>query len=235
MRYLGAIQLGLGLLSFQHGIYAIAAFINVAMGLGSPLDWPPFNQPTLTSFDVRHFWRMFWLQTDSHSLNAVVNYLMRNIFRLQRSGKPARYLRIFLKFVISGIIYAAIGFSLGIPVFESGALRFFAIQPLGIVIDDIVHSTLGNDLLPRFVQSYFSFIWLSLWMTWTAPGYLDPIIHKNASRSRGMLSRIMFYLRQKFWYKYLTRRSPPVSVISQNLIVTSYILMPTYVLWTILS
>ncbi|KAI1464201.1 uncharacterized protein F4812DRAFT_215355 [Daldinia caldariorum] len=112
-RYLAAVQLGLGLLSFQHGVYAITAFINVATGLGSPLGWPPFNGPILTSFGVRHFWSMFWLRTDSHSLNALVNYLMHSIFGLQRSGRLVRYIRIFLKFAISGIIYAAIDFSLG--------------------------------------------------------------------------------------------------------------------------
>ncbi|KAI2769577.1 membrane bound O-acyl transferase family-domain-containing protein [Daldinia loculata] len=196
-RYFATIGLGVSLISFQRGVYAIASFVCVAMGLSSPWDWPPFNGPILTSFSLRYIWSVFWPQANSHWLHALANYVVYNIFRLRKSGSLVRYMRICLMFAISGVIHIAIDFSSGIPVSKSGALRFFLIQPLGILIEDIISVAPGIALLPQIVQRFLSFIWLSLWMTWTAPGYVYPIIYKSVSGGGLVPFSIIGYLKQK--------------------------------------
>lgn len=57
MRFFAAVGLGAGLVSFQRGVYSIAAFVCVAARLSSPLDWPPFNGPISRISSLRYFWR----------------------------------------------------------------------------------------------------------------------------------------------------------------------------------
>jgi hypothetical protein len=74
---------------------------------------------------------------------------------------------------------------------ESGALRFFLIQPLGIVIEDVVRALYqavsprpgGRDDLggPTVAEWCVGALWVGLWMTWTAPAYLFPVLAKTGS------------------------------------------------------
>lgn len=57
MRFFAAVGLGVGLVSFQRGVYSIAAFFCVAVGLSTPADWPPFNGSVLGISSLRYFWR----------------------------------------------------------------------------------------------------------------------------------------------------------------------------------
>ncbi|KAI0103473.1 hypothetical protein F4814DRAFT_98296 [Daldinia grandis] len=106
-------------------------------------------------------------------------------------------MRICLMFAISGLVHLAVDFSSGISVSKSGALRFFLIQPLGIFVEDIIGLAPGIELLPQIVQRCLSFIWLSLWMAWTAPGYVYPIIYKSASGGGLVPFSIIEYLKQQ--------------------------------------
>ncbi|KAI8965388.1 membrane bound O-acyl transferase family-domain-containing protein [Daldinia sp. FL1419] len=200
MRYFVSVGLSASIMALQRGVYAVLSFVCVATGLSSPSDWPPFTGPIFGSFSLRYFWSLFWPQTNSHWHHALANCLTDNILQLQKNGKLAQYLRVFLIFAISGVFHIAIDFSLGIPVADSGALRFFLIQPAGILIEDIVSLVPGTDIVPRYVQRYISFIWLSLWMTWTVPSYVYPIIHERTSGGWLVLISIINYIKERiFW------------------------------------
>jgi hypothetical protein len=70
---------------------------------------------------------------------------------------------------------------------QSGALQFFSIQPLGIVIEDLILSRLHlvpgikQKRPPAIIQRCIGFAWVGLWMAWTAPAYLYPIMNKSGS------------------------------------------------------
>lgn len=68
---------------------------------------------------------------------------------------------------------------------QSGALQFFSIQPLGIVIEDLILFRLVSGFKPKrpptMVQRCIGFAWVGLWMAWTAPAYLYPIMDKSGS------------------------------------------------------
>ncbi|KAI1079751.1 membrane bound O-acyl transferase family-domain-containing protein [Whalleya microplaca] len=154
MRLFAAVGLGVGLIAFQRGVYSIAAFVCVAVGLNAPEDWPPFNGPIHDIRSLRYFWSTFWHQINTHRLNIISKYLIYNVLRLRRGSRIVRYTRVWLIFVISGIWHVAIDFSSGIPARESGAFRFFCIQPLGIVIEDVIGSVYQVD------THYLGFIWV---------------------------------------------------------------------------
>ncbi|KAI2621802.1 membrane bound O-acyl transferase family-domain-containing protein [Hypoxylon sp. NC1633] len=188
MRFFAAVGLGVGLVSFQRGVYSVVAFFCVAVGLSMPADWPPFNGPILEIFSLRYFWSTFWHQINTHRLNTMSNFLIQDVLRIRRNTKLVRVLRIWVVFLISGVWHVAIDFSSGIPVRDSGALRFFCIQPLGIIAEDIVRSYIPPATSrSKSIQHFLGFIWVCLWMAWTAPAYLYPIINKSEPGASGVV------------------------------------------------
>ncbi|KAI1460936.1 membrane bound O-acyl transferase family-domain-containing protein [Annulohypoxylon moriforme] len=188
MRFFAAVGLGVGLVSFQRGVYNIVAFFCVAIGLSTPVDWPPFNGPVSEVSNLRYFWSTFWHQTNTHRLRTLSNFFIRDVLRIRKNAKLVRFLRIWVVFLISGLMHVAIDFSAGIPIQDSGAMRFFLIQPLGIIIEDVA-GTYASPAIPkpRIVRRCLGFIWVSLWMAWTAPAYLYPIINKSDPEDSGVV------------------------------------------------
>jgi hypothetical protein len=77
---------------------------------------------------------------------------------------------------------------------ESGALRFFLIQPLGIVIEDAVRSvyravrgTTTDARAPTVLERGVGAAWVGVWMAWTAPAYLYPVLAKTSSGGAGVV------------------------------------------------
>lgn len=88
---------------------------------------------------------------------------------------------------------------LGIPVAESGALNFFLVQPLGIMIEDLVNLALdsipGRFPLPNAVKRSIGALWVGLWMAWTAPWYLYPILSRGSGDDGVIPVSIISYMR----------------------------------------
>ncbi|KAK7961880.1 membrane bound O-acyl transferase family-domain-containing protein [Apiospora aurea] len=198
MRLFAAPGLCKGLVPFQRGVCSIAAFLCVAARLSYPGDWPPFNGPLTETYNLRCFWSgwhhssTFWHQTNTHRLNAMSSFLLHDVLRLPRGTKPVRYLRIWMIFLISGLMHVAIDFASGIPLGSSGAMKFFSIQPLGVAIEDTFLS-IYRYMLPqstahqpaRLWQRCVGWVWLGLWMAWTAPAYLYPVMPQEGSEENG--------------------------------------------------
>ncbi|KAI1762361.1 membrane bound O-acyl transferase family-domain-containing protein [Hypoxylon sp. FL1150] len=188
MRFFAAVGLGVDLVSFQHGVYSIVAFFCVAVGLTTPADWPPFNGSVSEISSLRYFWSTFWHQTNTHRLRALSNFIIYDIVCVRNYAKLVRILRIWMIFLISGMLHVAIDFSAGIPLEDSGARRFFCIQPLGIIIEDLVRAYIPPMTSRHtIIQRCVGFIWVSLWMAWTAFAYLYPIINKSELGNGGVI------------------------------------------------
>ncbi|KAK7914119.1 membrane bound O-acyl transferase family-domain-containing protein [Apiospora marii] len=192
MRLFAALGLCTGLIAFQRGVYNVAAFFCVATGMSDPGDWPPFNGPLTETYSLRRFWSTFWHQINTHRLNAISSFLLHDVLRLSRGTKFVRYLRIWLIFLLSGIMHVAIDVASGIPLQHSGAMKFFAIQPLGVFIEDmflaLYNSGSESPSIPkttRLWQRCIGWAWLGLWMAWTAPAYLYPIMAQEESEENG--------------------------------------------------
>lgn len=117
-------------------------------------------------------------------------------------GSYSSYLELCMLASIYPLVCAILGLRLfhckfmyiaGIPIQLSGALRFFCIQPLGIVVEDVA-SSVHHSLSP--IPTTYSLtvakhcsrsVWVGLWMAWTAPGYLYPILEKGGSGKTGVV------------------------------------------------
>ncbi|KAI0975054.1 membrane bound O-acyl transferase family-domain-containing protein [Xylaria arbuscula] len=190
MRYFAAIGLGVGLIAVQRGVYSIFAFFTVVTGVQGPTDWPPINGPLSKTYSLRIFWSTFWHQINTHRLYVVSNWLLHRLLRLPRGNLAVRYLRVFIVFILSGILHVGIDFASGIGWRESGALRFFAIQPVGILIEDLFLSTYKSyigtpDPRASVMQRCFGFLWVGLWIAWTVPAYMYPVL--NSTEAAGVV------------------------------------------------
>ena len=73
---------------------------------------------------------------------------------------------------------------------ESGALRFFLIQPLGIIIEDVARSAYGSVYgetslrAPTAKERFLGAIWVVSWGAWTVPAYMYPVLDKTSSGRR---------------------------------------------------
>lgn len=69
-------------------------------------------------------------------------------------------------------------------------------QPIGMAIEDVVShwfQPLQQLLhLPKAAQRCLGAVWVGLWMAWTAPWYLYPILEKNGSDDAGVVPVSLF-------------------------------------------
>ncbi|KAK4169998.1 membrane bound O-acyl transferase family-domain-containing protein [Cladorrhinum sp. PSN259] len=189
MRIFAALGLGAGLVSVQRGVYSICAFVTVAAGFYAPEDWPPFNGSFGDIQSLRSFWSTFWHQTNTHRLRVTSNWVLFDVFRLPRGSKAARYARPCIIFLLSAVFHVAIDVSSGMLPSESGAMRFFTIQPLGIAVEDLITWILSGSMTakPTLLQRWGGALWVLLWMTWTVPAYMFPVLARIESGDKGVV------------------------------------------------
>ncbi len=131
--------------------------------------------------------RKVWHQRNRQLLSEPTRFIAHNLLRLptgQRS-ELSRCVTIILVFLLSGFLHFTIDIAAGIPCRESGAIRFFLVQAVGIIVEDYFIDFLAR-LRPRShkrkatanVATYdriAGYVWVLLWLSWTVPGWLYPI------------------------------------------------------------
>lgn len=108
---------------------------------------------------------------------------MHEILQLPRGRTLGRYLRIVVAFMASGIMHLLLDLAVGISMSHSGALRFFTVQAFGMIVEDIFIRTCGSSTtfakLPSGLKRGVGFIWVSLFLVWTVPVYLYPMMWRS--------------------------------------------------------
>jgi hypothetical protein len=92
-----------------------------------------------------------------------------------------RYTKIFFTFFQSGLLHAIIDYSGGMDLNDSGSLRFFCMQALGIMLEDVVQAvyryvsgTKRGSKTPRWAK-VAGYIWIVAFMLfWTTPSWFYP-------------------------------------------------------------
>lgn len=72
----------------------------------------------------------------------------------------------------------------GIPLGESGAMRFFVMQSFGIMFEDaflwVIQHCLGEKLHKySWVSRTAGYIWVTAWLIWSSPVWLYPTMRRN--------------------------------------------------------
>lgn len=111
------------------------------------------------------------------------------MLRLQRGTLLARYGVLSLTFVISGIFHRVGDVAGGTPWRDSGALRFFVMQALSIIIEDfaqgVSRTVKRQDRSLDYPEGWkrtLGSVWLLFWLFWTTPDWNYPIVQRSSGQ-----------------------------------------------------
>ena len=97
--------------------------------------------------------------------------------RLPKS-KYTTYLKLFISFLISGLIHQASEYVL-YQKWAGRSTEFFLLQAVGIICENIVISLAlraGFSSKPNLFFKFIGFIWVGAWFTYSLPLWLDKLI-----------------------------------------------------------
>lgn len=82
---------------------------------------------------------LVWHQNNRHMISQLADFFLHSILRLPRRRRTrlVQHMNLFLNFFISGLLHTSVDMASGIPWRESGALRFFCTQVIGIAMEEI--------------------------------------------------------------------------------------------------
>uniref|UniRef100_P9WEG8 Acetyltransferase fsoF n=1 Tax=Humicola fuscoatra TaxID=112175 RepID=FSOF_HUMFU len=174
-------------------LYSLLAVVAVSLHLTDVKGWVPVFGSVSDARGVRLFWGQFYHQLVRQGCSSIAHYITYFILRFRKdSGSlAARYVFMTLVFAVSGVFHTLSDVSQGIPLGESGAMRFFVLQAIGIMLEDGFQAIVsrrrqsghhGRGKLERVLGSVSGPVWLVTWLTWTSPGW----IYMSLQRDRGV-------------------------------------------------
>jgi hypothetical protein len=107
------------------------------------------------------------------------NFVAHDVLHLAAHGALQRYTKIFASFTLSGIMHIYADTGGGLAMKQSGALQFFCMQALGIMMEDGVkvlykHLTAVTRRLPPSVEHAIGYAWVLFFFVWTSPVWVFP-------------------------------------------------------------
>jgi Membrane bound O-acyl transferase family len=120
--------------------------------------------------------RVSWHQCLRRGLTGHADVIADSVLQIPRATLVSRYTRLFLAFLISGLIHHRADLAMGIPHAEAGSLIFFLLQPLGIMLEDGMQtltrhlSTPNSGRVPRIV----GYLWVMMFLVWSTPTWFYP-------------------------------------------------------------
>ena len=133
--------------------------------------------------------RKFWHQCLQLNVKGPAEYATHTLLHIPKGTLVARYTKIFFAFYVSGTMHLIADSGGAVTISESGALRCFCTQALGIMIEDAVQELYrrsGGDqksCLPKAV----GYIWVVLFLSWSSPVWVYPVA-RTMKRDDMMLS-----------------------------------------------
>jgi hypothetical protein len=121
-------------------------------------------------------------------MQGISSFVCWDILRLPRPSLIERYAKIIVVFIISAALHLAIDSRGGIMHPQSGALRCFLIQPLGIMLEDgaqaIYRRVRGGAAKSNRWTKTAGYIWVLAFLTLVAPLYNFPLFrYQDPSRN----------------------------------------------------
>jgi hypothetical protein len=122
----------------------------------------------------------FWHQLLQQPLTSMSTFITRGLLCLPSRSLLERYTKVFVVFFLSGGLHVVLDFVQGIPMQESGALLFFAMAPLGLLIEDGIKAFFespnsSEKSVPRPLwQKSLGLLWAMVWLAVTSTWYFYP-------------------------------------------------------------
>ena len=147
----------------------------------------------------------FWHQLLRQLLTGLASVLAHGIVKLPKGGLSTRYAKIFLAFLISGLLHTAADVAGGMPLVDSGTIRFFCTQALGIAVEDGVVATYQafwvyftgkrTNVCPLWAQT-IGYCWVVMYLFWSTPAWVYPLVVRSQASSEERL--LPFSIVEKF-------------------------------------
>jgi hypothetical protein len=110
-------------------------------------------------------------------LKGPAEFITHSILRIPYGTFVARYSKIFFAFYFSGIMHIAADEGGAVPMAESGALRFFCVQALGIMLEDGAQAVYRNIFGNKYsgVCKVIGYFWVIAFLSWSTPVWVYPV------------------------------------------------------------
>ncbi len=123
-------------------------------------------------------------------LSSPARFITYDVLGLRKGGFVGRYLFIFLTFWLSGVLHLSGELATGLPWYESGVVRFFYTQTLGILIEDGVQATYraitggvrDSKAEPALWKRIAGWIWVASWISWSLPVNSYPMARRDTGQ-----------------------------------------------------
>ena len=128
----------------------------------------------------------FWHQTIRQKCGSPAYYITYSLLRLRKGGIVGRYTFIFFAFTFSGLVHALEESCAGVPWHQSGSMRFYCMQALGILFEDAVQAVFNalTDKRHRGWTRVAGYVWVVLWMTWSSAAWFYPKLQNSIGEER---------------------------------------------------
>ena len=141
-----AVMIWLSSYLYIRGYYSLFTLASFATGFDHPRLWRHIFDLISSAYTLRSFWGSFWHQMLRKILSVTASFPTRGITSTIRSlccdrETPRlllRYAKLLATFAILGAFYLWMDFMQGLEWGESGAVIFFMMMALSIVVEDIV-------------------------------------------------------------------------------------------------
>ena len=131
---------------------------------------------------------VFWHQDLRQALTSNSTFIIHHLSPLDRNPLIARYAKLACAFFLSGVTHIVSDGLMNIPFRESGALFFFSIQAVGIMVEDAAQAmfralgarqpaTMPSKWL--MCQRMLGYTWVILFLTWSTPFWSYPIARQS--------------------------------------------------------
>lgn len=172
----------------QSIFYDLLSVLLVGLGINDLSYWPPRFGPIAQAYSVRRFWGVFWHQDMRYTLTSISNYLTNDNLGLEPHTRLSRYTKLFLAFSLSGLAHTAQDLSFGVPLYHFSSMRFFTMQAVGILAEDMVKwffdyvgGSPGRESgegahKARRRRKAVGYAWVLVWLVWSTPVWSYPII-----------------------------------------------------------
>lgn len=119
----------------------------------------------------------FWHQNLQLNILGPARFITYDILRLPRKGLLQRYTLIFFVFFATACFHIVSDLGASIPPSDSGAVRFFCTQALGIMIEDAAQELYRRSggrsgLLSRLI----GYVWVLAFLSWSTAAWQYPAL-----------------------------------------------------------
>ncbi|KAF7291773.1 hypothetical protein HMN09_01236900 [Mycena chlorophos] len=161
--------------------------VSVATGSMHPQDCPPATGSLEKLFTLRNFWGRVWHQQNRRFLASHGRFFAHRILRLPRGTYLSAYTQLFVAFFVSGMMHYIPEY-MTLRNWGGGALRFFLMQALAILVEDRVlalgRQVVGSANTRRW--KLLGYLWVWTWFAWTLPGWVDPLARTGLNWPRSL-------------------------------------------------